>query len=228
MIITGAASGIGAGTAQALRKRGAQVVGLDLNPGEDTIACDVTDQKSVDRAMSEAVERLGGGVDALVNCAGIGLPQSAVLPPRPRRPARPRRQPARHLAGDRLGAAGAARQPRSRRQRLLRARPPRRPLRHRLRRQQARGGWLLGAVALRGRRRDHSHHRLPRLHPHPDPRRQPERRHGARGDGAAGADRRRGRDHRPRHLRPAGARPRDHPPRRDVLPRPPPSPQRPG
>jgi NAD(P)-dependent dehydrogenase (short-subunit alcohol dehydrogenase family) len=83
VIITGAASGIGAGTAQALRKRGAQVVGLDLNPGEDTIACDVTDQKSVDRAMAEATKRLGGGADALVNCAGIGLPQSAVLPPGP-------------------------------------------------------------------------------------------------------------------------------------------------
>jgi NAD(P)-dependent dehydrogenase (short-subunit alcohol dehydrogenase family) len=82
VIITGAASGIGAGTAQALRKHGAQVVGLDLNPGEDVIACDVTDQKSVDRAMTEAIERLGG-VDALVNCAGIGLPQSAVLPPGP-------------------------------------------------------------------------------------------------------------------------------------------------
>jgi NAD(P)-dependent dehydrogenase (short-subunit alcohol dehydrogenase family) len=83
VIITGAASGIGAASAQALRERGARVVGLDLNPGEDTIACDVTDQKSVERAMKEAIERLGGGADALVNCAGIGLPQSAIEPPGP-------------------------------------------------------------------------------------------------------------------------------------------------
>jgi NAD(P)-dependent dehydrogenase (short-subunit alcohol dehydrogenase family) len=82
VIITGAASGIGAATAQALRKRGTQVIGLDLNPGEDVIACDVTDQKSVSRAMGEAIERLGGA-DALVNCAGIGLPQSAIEPPGP-------------------------------------------------------------------------------------------------------------------------------------------------
>jgi NAD(P)-dependent dehydrogenase (short-subunit alcohol dehydrogenase family) len=83
VIITGAASGIGAATAAALRERGAQVVGLDLKADDEIVACDVTDQKSVDRAMREAVERLGGGADALVNCAGIGLPQSAIEPPGP-------------------------------------------------------------------------------------------------------------------------------------------------
>ncbi len=86
VIITGAASGIGAATAKTLRERGAEVVGLDLdivNGGDEVIACDVTDQKSVDRAMADAVKQLGGGADALVNCAGIGLPQSAVLPPGP-------------------------------------------------------------------------------------------------------------------------------------------------
>jgi NAD(P)-dependent dehydrogenase (short-subunit alcohol dehydrogenase family) len=83
VIITGAASGIGAATAEALRERGAEVVGLDLNAGEDLIACDVTDQSSVDAAVAEAIKRLGGGVDALVNCAGIGLPQSATEKPGP-------------------------------------------------------------------------------------------------------------------------------------------------
>ncbi|HEY6729734.1 MAG TPA: SDR family oxidoreductase [Solirubrobacterales bacterium] len=82
VIITGAASGIGAATAESLRKRGAQVVGLDLNAGEEVIACDVTDQKSVECAVAEATKQLGG-VDALVNCAGIGLPQSAAQPPGP-------------------------------------------------------------------------------------------------------------------------------------------------
>jgi NAD(P)-dependent dehydrogenase (short-subunit alcohol dehydrogenase family) len=82
VIITGAASGIGEATAKALRERGAQVVGLDLNAGDDLLACDVTDQESVDKAVRAAVERLGG-LDALVNCAGIGLPQSATERPGP-------------------------------------------------------------------------------------------------------------------------------------------------
>jgi NAD(P)-dependent dehydrogenase (short-subunit alcohol dehydrogenase family) len=82
VIITGAASGIGEATAAALRGRGAKVVGLDLKASGDVIACDVTCQKSVDAAVSEAVQRLGG-LDALVNSAGIGLPQSATHPPGP-------------------------------------------------------------------------------------------------------------------------------------------------
>ena len=83
MIITGAASGIGKATAAALRERGAQVVGLDLQGDDGLIACDVRDQESVDKAIAAAVERLGGGLDALVNCAGIGLPQSAAERPGP-------------------------------------------------------------------------------------------------------------------------------------------------
>lgn len=81
VIITGAASGIGEATMEALRGRGAQVVGLDLKATDDLVACDVTDQQSVDSAVAEAAKRLGGGVDALVNCAGIGLPQSATERP---------------------------------------------------------------------------------------------------------------------------------------------------
>lgn len=83
MIITGAASGIGEATAKALRERGAEVVGLDLKGDDDLIVCDVTDQSSVDAAVAAAVKRLGGGLDALVNCAGIGLPQSAAERPGP-------------------------------------------------------------------------------------------------------------------------------------------------
>ncbi len=83
VIITGAASGIGEATMKALRGRGAYVVGLDLKATDDLVACDVTDQQSVDAAVAEAVRRLDGGLDAVVNCAGIGLPQSATERPGP-------------------------------------------------------------------------------------------------------------------------------------------------
>jgi NAD(P)-dependent dehydrogenase (short-subunit alcohol dehydrogenase family) len=77
IIITGAASGIGAATAASLREGGAEVVGLDINAaGEDLLRCDVRDQASVDEAVAQAIERLGG-LDVLINCAGIGDPQSA-------------------------------------------------------------------------------------------------------------------------------------------------------
>ena len=82
VLITGAAGGIGSAATAELKKRGAHVIGLDLNPGDDpdTIACDVRDQDSVDSAVAEAVERLGG-LDVLINNAGIGTPQSAAAAP---------------------------------------------------------------------------------------------------------------------------------------------------
>ena len=79
-IVTGAASGIGRATAAALRRRGTDVVGIDLQPGDGIVVADVRDQEEVDAAVRTAVERLGG-VDILVNCAGIGEPQDAGLPP---------------------------------------------------------------------------------------------------------------------------------------------------
>jgi NAD(P)-dependent dehydrogenase (short-subunit alcohol dehydrogenase family) len=83
IVITGASSGIGAATAERLRGRGHRVVGLDLHPkGTGAIACDVADQASVDAAVAEAVALLGG-LDVLVNCAGLGLTQGAGEAPGP-------------------------------------------------------------------------------------------------------------------------------------------------
>ena len=82
VVITGAAGGIGGAAAAALRARGARVIGLDLvaDPAAEVLACDVRDQGAVDAAMAEAVARLGG-LDVLVNCAGIGIPQRSGEPP---------------------------------------------------------------------------------------------------------------------------------------------------
>jgi NAD(P)-dependent dehydrogenase (short-subunit alcohol dehydrogenase family) len=80
VLITGAASGIGAATMAELRSRGAEVVGLDLNAGDGLIACDVRDQVSVDAAVRDAIERLRG-LDVLINNAGVGYAQSAGLAP---------------------------------------------------------------------------------------------------------------------------------------------------
>jgi NAD(P)-dependent dehydrogenase (short-subunit alcohol dehydrogenase family) len=79
VIITGAASGIGAASAEMLRSRGARVVGLDLtaDPARDILECDVRDQQSVDRAVAQAIDKLCGGLDVLINNAGIGPTQSA-------------------------------------------------------------------------------------------------------------------------------------------------------
>lgn len=80
VVVTGASSGIGAAATARLRARGARVLGLDLTAGEDVLACDVTDQAAVDTAVETAIGRLGG-LDALINSAGIGLPQSAAERP---------------------------------------------------------------------------------------------------------------------------------------------------
>ncbi len=82
-LVTGAGSGLGAGTARFFAARGARVVVLDLNPdaaaavadelGGVAVAADVSDAEAVDRAFDMAVEALGEPPRVAVNCAGIGL-----------------------------------------------------------------------------------------------------------------------------------------------------------
>ncbi len=85
-VVTGAASGIGKACADSFLKRGAAVVGLDLNPAIVTlfkradylgIRCDLTDRAAVESALDSAV-RAFGGVDMLVLNAGI-FPSSSPL-----------------------------------------------------------------------------------------------------------------------------------------------------
>jgi NAD(P)-dependent dehydrogenase (short-subunit alcohol dehydrogenase family) len=81
VLITGADGGIGYAAAAALRERGARVVGLDLEAsGPDAVAADVRDQEAVDAAVGAAVDRLGG-LDVLINNAGIGAVQDTGTTP---------------------------------------------------------------------------------------------------------------------------------------------------
>ena len=77
-LVTGGASGIGLATAQLLAARGAAVAVLDLPQALaavpaplHAVAGDVTDDAAVRAAVADAADRLGG-LDILVNCAGIG------------------------------------------------------------------------------------------------------------------------------------------------------------
>ena len=78
------------------------------------------DQLSVDAAVTEAIEQLGGGLDVLINCAGLATPQSAGEAPDARALAVIDVNLDRAVARDQRRAAGTARQPRPRRQRRLR------------------------------------------------------------------------------------------------------------
>jgi len=70
-VVTGGASGIGAAVAALFAERGAEVAVLDLNPGADGIRCDVSSDDEVRAAIAAVAERFGG-IDVLVNNAGIG------------------------------------------------------------------------------------------------------------------------------------------------------------
>jgi len=85
-LVTGAASGIGKACVEAFLKRGAAVVGLDLNakieglfkkPEFCGITCDLTEASAISGALDKAVRQYGG-IDMLVLNAGI-FPSSSPI-----------------------------------------------------------------------------------------------------------------------------------------------------
>lgn len=86
MLVTGAASGIGKACVEAFLKRGAAVVGLDINtsvtgvfdrPDYLGIVCDITRENAVKEALEQTVNRFGG-LDMLILNAGIFPPSQMI------------------------------------------------------------------------------------------------------------------------------------------------------
>ena len=83
-LITGGGSGLGAATARQLAASGGSIVIADLHaeqgerlateigPHACFVACDVTDETSVEAAVNTAVQRFGG-LHGVVNCAGVSV-----------------------------------------------------------------------------------------------------------------------------------------------------------
>jgi NAD(P)-dependent dehydrogenase (short-subunit alcohol dehydrogenase family) len=71
VVVTGAASGMGAETVRLLLEAGAEVHSLDIEPVDQPVAgatvCDLGQPSSIDVAVQE----LPGSIDVLMNCAGV-------------------------------------------------------------------------------------------------------------------------------------------------------------
>lgn len=84
VLVTGASGTFGRLLCTRLARAGARVVGVDLTADAigtiPVIACDLTDGSAVPDAVGRAIELLGG-LDLLVNNAGVGGPAPAELAP---------------------------------------------------------------------------------------------------------------------------------------------------
>jgi NAD(P)-dependent dehydrogenase (short-subunit alcohol dehydrogenase family) len=72
ILVSGAASGIGAAVADRMSEEGGIVVRSDIVPDGGRVTCDVTDPASCQAAVRHAVDE-HGRLDVLVNVAGIGV-----------------------------------------------------------------------------------------------------------------------------------------------------------
>jgi NAD(P)-dependent dehydrogenase (short-subunit alcohol dehydrogenase family) len=82
-VVTGGASGIGAAVVEALQARDIAVASLDRaadGPAKVRIECDVSDEASLDAAMTEAVATLGGLHYAFVNAGVAGMGSVLSMP----------------------------------------------------------------------------------------------------------------------------------------------------
>lgn len=79
-LVAGGGSGLGAATASMLQEAGASVIVADIEgeppSGARFVETDVTDEKSVQDAVDEALEL--GGLHGAVNCAGVAIAEKTL------------------------------------------------------------------------------------------------------------------------------------------------------
>jgi NAD(P)-dependent dehydrogenase (short-subunit alcohol dehydrogenase family) len=78
-LVTGAASGIGAAIVKEMSEQGATVLGIDRQDGlhSPILLADLSDTENLPNLLHQA-EVLVGGIDILVNCAGVAYGQELV------------------------------------------------------------------------------------------------------------------------------------------------------
>ncbi|HEY0540243.1 MAG TPA: SDR family oxidoreductase [Actinoallomurus sp.] len=77
VVVTGAASGIGASVSRLLRGRGDEVIGVDLHDVE--VVADLSAPEGRRAAVAAVLRRTDGVVDAVVACAGTAAPTEAAI-----------------------------------------------------------------------------------------------------------------------------------------------------
>lgn len=80
VLVTGSTRGIGAAIAEALTAKGARVLGHGRTAAPEVLAADLSDPAAADALWREALARLDGRIDVLVNNAGIFEPVAVEAP----------------------------------------------------------------------------------------------------------------------------------------------------